>query len=200
MTMADTIEPSDATEPRSWGNIAVSFAFYISQLAEHRRGDVAELRRMDPEAPDKNTFWRLMAQYDMLGSPEVERKWALILHGIALMTPTNAGGGSTRTAHNATMPVGRALFLGSDDGRENALYSEARFNRLLTSRQSMLRTLLARMFRMLGAAGVSFNWGEMAQFILNDGYDEDAAEDNRRRFARAYYQADRRRAPASRDN
>ena len=199
MTTTNTVAASDAAEPRSWGRIAIGFAGHISQLTQHQRGDVAELRRMNPEAPDKAVFWRLMAPHDLLGNSRVERKWVLILHGIALMTPTNAGGGSVRTAHDGSMPVGRALRLGGDDHREEALYSEARFNRLLTARESMLRTLLARMFRMLGAAGVSFDWGEMAQFILNDGYDEEAAEDSRRRFARAYYQAERRNTPTSGD-
>ena len=61
----------------------------------------------------------------------------------------------------------------------------------------MLRILLTRMFRMLAAAGVSFNWREMARFILNDGYDEDAAEESRRRIARDYYQAERRSTQAA---
>ena len=56
----------------------------------------------------------------------------------------------------------------------------------------MLCVLLARMFRMLAAAEVSFNWREMAAFILNEGYDDDQAEESRRRIARAYYQAERR--------
>ena len=60
----------------------------------------------------------------------------------------------------------------------------------------MLRTLLARMFRMLASANVSFNWREMAQFVLNEGYDDVAAEQARRRIARDYYQAERRNAPA----
>ena len=31
----------------------------------------------------------------------------------------------------------------------------------------------------------------MAQFILNEGYDDDSAEQGRRRFAREYYRAER---------
>ena len=61
----------------------------------------------------------------------------------------------------------------------------------------MLRILLARMFRMMASADVSLNWREMASFILNDGYDEDAAEQSRRRIARSYYDAERRSAQPS---
>ncbi|MYB84415.1 MAG: hypothetical protein F4X54_06745 [Chloroflexi bacterium] len=198
--VAEHDPPTEQGEARSWDAIAVSFAGRIAQLAQHRRGDLAELRRMDPEAPNAAVFWRLLAEEDLLchGSA-VERKWALVLHGIALMTPTNVGDGDARTAHNGYMPVGRALFLGREVQPASGFYSETRLNRLLTAREEMLRTLLARMFRMLAAGSVSFNWREMARFIFNDGYDEVAAEEARRRIARAYYQAERHNASASID-
>lgn len=184
-----------------WSERAVRMAGTIAQYAEHRRGDLAELRRMDPDEPDAAAFWRLMAQYGLLNSSEdVERKWGLIIHGIALMTPTNSGEGNPNTAHNGSMPVGRALYLGGESQRSAAYYSEARLNRLLTSGGPMLRTLLARMFRMLAAGGVTFNWREMAQFILNESYDEDAAEQNRRRIAREYYRAERRSNQSGSEN
>ena len=151
-------------------------------------------------SPTPPVFWRLMAEYDLFGNPDVERKWALILHGIALMTPRNrAGGEGTSTAHDGYTPIGRALFLGGESRRESGRYSETRLNRLLTSRGPMLRTLLARMFRMLASDGVTFNWREMAQFILNESYDEEAAERARRRIARDYYTAERRSLQTSND-
>ena len=64
----------------------------------------------------------------------------------------------------------------------------------------MLRTLLPRMFRMLASVGVTFNWREMAQFILNEGYDDDAAEGSRRRIAREYYRAERRSTQSGTEN
>ena len=180
---------------RPWGDVAVEFAGRIGS-ADFPRGDLAELRRMNPDSPDAAAFWRLLAEQDLLGSPHFESRWALILHGIALMTPTSASGGGTRTAHNGLNPVGRALYLGGDPQRTSALYGEARFSRLLTARGPMLRALLARMFRMLGTSGVSFNWREMAQFILSADHDEGRAEQARRRIARAYYEAERRRSRA----
>ena len=196
------IELTDAREKSQpyqlQSGFAVPIARDISQLAEHRRGDLAELRRMDPDEPDAAAFWRLMGHYNLLSNNEdVELNWGLIIHGIALMTPTNSGEGNRNTAHNGAVPVGRALYLGTESQRALAFYSEARFNRLLTSGGPMLRTLLARMFRMLAAGGVTFNWREMAQFILNEGYDEDAAEQSRRRIAREYYRAERRSSQSS---
>ena len=205
MTTTEVIEFSDAqghdTQPRSWGDIAVSLAGQIAQLAGHRRGDLAELRRMDPDDPNAAVFWRLLGHNELLNSGEaVERKWALILHGIALMTPTNSAGDNPQTAHDVYMPVGRALFLGGQAQRAQGFYSESRLNRLLTARGPMLRILLARLFRMLAAADVSFNWREMAQFILNEGYNEDEAGQCRRRIAREYYRAERRSAQSSEEN
>ena len=196
MTDAPNVSTSEVQEARdgrqSWGVIAAGFA---KQMAgeDFRRGDLAELRRMNPDAPNAAAFWRLMASRNLLGNPTLEAKWALILHGIALMTSTS--GGENRTAHNGIIPVGRALFLGGEtERRKSGYYSESRLNRLLTARGPILRTLLARMFRMLAAVNQPFNWSEMARFILNDSYNEERAEDIRRGIARAYYQAERRSA------
>lgn len=184
--------PGQPGQPHSWGEIATRFASNIARSG-FPRGDLAELRRMDPDAPNAAAFWRLLAQENLLKSPAIESKWALVLHGIALMTNTSGG----ISAHNGATPVGRALFLGGDSQRTTGFYSETRLNRLLTARGPMLRTLLARMFRMMGTARQPFNWREMARLILNDGYNEDSAEDVRRKIARAYYEAERRSSQSS---
>ena len=197
MTTIQTQDAPESQEPSSnsqpWGDLAVNISGQIAQYAEHSRGDLAELRRMNPDEPDAPAFWRTMSHHDLLSSgPVLEPKWGLILHGIALMTPTNVTSGSPQSAHDSSMPVGRALFLGSEAHRGQALYSESRLNRLLTARGPMLRILLARMFRMLAASKATFNWREMSQLILNEGYNKAAFEQGRRRIAREYYRAARR--------
>lgn len=189
MTTATNVEPATSPEAptlsRAWSDIAFRLAGRVAALPNYDRGGFAGLRRMDPDEPDAAAFWRLMAEEELLGNPDMERKWGLILHGMALMTRTAGGEDiASRSAHNGRMPVGRALY-------ENG-YSETRFNRLLTARDDMLRILLARMFRMLAAEDASFDWGEMAAFILSQGYNDDRDEPLRRRIARAYYRAERR--------
>ena len=201
MTTMQGIEPTAATnsgeESQTWGGIAFGFAGQIAG-GNFQRGDLAQLRRMDPDAPDAAAYWRLMADRGLLDNPAWEAKWALILHGIALMTRTAGSEAASRAAHDRHMPVGRALFLGGDPGRrESGYYSESRLNRLLTARGPILRTLLARMFRMMAAANQPFNWSEMARFILYEGYDEERAEQARRRIASEYYQAERRSAKSA---
>ncbi|MYA01028.1 MAG: hypothetical protein F4Y35_04515 [Chloroflexi bacterium] len=200
MTTAQSVEAQvaqetqDAEELQDWGSVAVSFARQMT-FPNFSRGDLAGLRRMDPDEPGAAAYWRLMAEKNLLGSAALELKWALILHGIALMTPRAGDEGDSRTAHEGYMPVGRALFLGGDANRpERGYYAESRLNRLLTARGPMLRSLLARMFRMMAAADQPFNWREMARFILNEDYDEERFEMARRRIASEYYQAERRSA------
>lgn len=198
MTTLQETEPAVATdsgeESQTWSGIAFGFAKQIAG-ENFQRGDLAQLRRMDPDAPDVAAYWRLMAERGLLGNFAWEAKWALILHGIALMTRTAGSEAAGRSAHDRYMPVGRALFLGDDSGRrDSGYYSESRLNRLLTARGPMLRMLLARMFRMMAAANQPFNWSEMARFILYEGYDEELSEQGRRRIAREYYQAERRSA------
>ena len=202
MTTAPIIEgpavPGQSGETRSWFDITVGFAGEMAHRT-FKRGDLAELRRMKPEEPDAAIFWRLLARHDLLEGPdmgqELERKWGLILHGIALMTPTIGGDGDTdkprSSAHDPTVPVGLALYQGGDGNRTRAFYSESRLNRLLTARGPMLHILLARTFRMLGT-DQAFNWRQMAQLILHEGFREDSAELVRHQIARAYYQAERR--------
>ena len=196
--VSQAIELQKSQEPReSWGDIALSISFDIAGLVHRRRGDLADLRRMDPEHVDAAVFWRILARHDMPNLTEDwERKWALIVHGIALMTPTNVPENSRKTAHKADTPVGRALYLGPDSRRDAGFYSESRLNRLLTARGQMQQVLLARLFRMLAKQDCAFNWREMAWFILNEGHSEDAAERARMQIAREYYRAERRNAPA----
>lgn len=197
-----TAEPEAAApdRPITWGDHAVHFAGVIATYPEHDRGALADLRRMDPDSDDPAVLWRLLASRDLLdtANPEMERKWALILHGIALMTRTAGTDLDSRSAHSRNMPVGRALYLGGESARATAFYSETRFNRLLNAREDMLRVLLGRMFRMAAAGRVTFNWWEMANFIRNADFgDGEAAEVSRRRLARDYYQTQRRATPQS---
>lgn len=175
----------------SWGGIAVRIARRLAR-DDFPRGDLASLRRMSPgSGRDAAAFWRLAARYELLGAPSIERKWALIIHGIALMTPTAAGDGARLGAHEPSTSVGAALFGANDEAsRESGFFSELRLNRLLTARGDVLQVLLARMFRMIGASGVAFDWREMARFVLLDGFEPAGAERARQRIARDYFRAE----------
>ena len=142
------------------------------------RGNLAELRQMNPEEPDSAAFYQLMGARGLLRNETLETKWAMIIHGIALMTPT---------AHHSGTPVGEALFEGGVPGRTSAFYSGLRLNRLLKSEGSVLVTLTKQLFLMMKVANQPFDWREMATLILSEGIDSEAAEESRRIIARSYY-------------
>lgn len=146
------------------------------------RGDLARLRRMNPDNPNPTAFLQIMAKVGYPQDTEDEIAWSLILHGIALMTPN---------AHNKSIPVGKAMFLGGKNHRQagSGFYSRGRLNKLLNARGTTRRTLLARLFRMLAQANQPFDWYEMADYILNE-IDLEAAERARRRIAREYYRSE----------
>ena len=124
MTSTQTVDtaelPAQERRPASWRDIAVTFARTLAS-PDFPRGDLAELRRMDPDVPDAAVVWRLLARYELLGSPQVENKWALILHGIALMTSTGTGDGTGRSAHDGAMPGGSGYLLRRGQSAEQRL-------------------------------------------------------------------------------
>ena len=178
-----TTQEQNAQDRQSWGEMATDLAYQFSG-ERTARGDLAGLRRMNPDSPNEAVFWQFVTEKGQRGE-RLENKWALIMQGIALMTGT----ADSHSAHDGKMPIGRALFYGGDESRTSAFYSEARLNRLLVARGPMLRTLLGRMFRMMASANQPFNWREMARLILSDGHDEYQAERVRRNIARSYYRA-----------
>ena len=107
MTIGQAVERANVSEPVDgspyWADVAVRFANRMA-WADFSRGDLANLRRMRPERPGPAVYWRLMGQEDLLGSPALEVKWALILHGIALMTSTVPGDSASRNAHDGIHP------------------------------------------------------------------------------------------------
>ena len=188
--------------PSAWSNSPIPANFGVAientiesiESPEMTTGENASLRRMDPANPNSAAFWKLMSQRGMPRKAGLE-KWALIMHGIALMAH---GAG---IAHRPQTRVGRALYLGGEtQPGERGFYSEERLATLLVARGPALHSLLARLFRMLANEGSAFNWREMAWFILNEGYNEEEADKSRIEIARAYYRAERRSSQSSSEN
>ena len=191
-------EPQATDQPPSWEDITVQCANYMVGLAQHRRGDLADLRRMDPDRPNSPAFWRLMARHELLDTgPDIEQRWGLIIHGLALMTPNQAADSQPTSAHNGRIPVGQALFLGAAPFRNQPFISESRLNHLLNARGRALRLQLARTFRNLGKEQAALNWREVARLVFSEGRNREAAARAKRRIASAYYRAEHQ---ASREN
>lgn len=195
----DVLKNGTAGHPGTWqpaaetisNPIPPNFGSLISNIVEAiesqemTAGEKATLRRMEPSEPNSAVFWKLVSQRGIPRNLDIG-KWGLITHGIALMAH---GAGM---AHNPRRPVGQALYEGNDDGAIRGFYSEDRLATLLSARGETLHRLLARLFRMLASEGCSFNWREMAWFILNEGSNEEEANKSRIEIARSYYRAEQR--------
>lgn len=188
-TWQPATEPIVNPMPPNFGGI-ISNIIEAIESQEMTTGEKASLRRMEPSTPDSAVFWKLVSQRGIPQNLEAG-KWGLITHGIALMAHT-AG-----LAHNTRRPVGQALYEGNGDRTTSAFYSENRLSTLLSARGPTLHRLLARLFRMLASERCSFNWREMAWFILNEGHNENEADKSRIEIARAYYRTAQRRSQQS---
>ena len=177
-----------ADRPRTLPDVAVSIAGEMAH-EHYPTGDLALLRRMDPARPGPSAFWQLLAKRDLILNSNLEAKWGLIIHGIALMTPRNIEGEEFRSAHDGYTSVGKALYCGNANAPPNAFYSEVRLERLMRAEGPALYDHVARVCRMMKSAGVRFNWRELARYILAQNHDPDAVAESRRRILREYYRA-----------
>ena len=186
-----TQEETGTREGREpWPETAARLANTIAHYPMFNRKDLAELRRMDPEEPDAPAFWRLTNRHQLGRSPENERSWGLILHGIALMTPNTNTEGRVRSAHNPRVSVGTALFQGNDPSRKHPLCQEQRLEQLTNSRGKPFRRNLTIILRTLGQNEASLDWRELARLILDEEQHPDRRKDHITKMARDFYRAE----------
>jgi CRISPR system Cascade subunit CasB len=170
-------DPTPAKPPKP------DFAFQIHNAisalaAADKRGDLAELRRMDADAPDAPAFFRILAKVAPEASPETMRKLALVAQILALEPQLPSAGEDTR-------PIGLGLAM------ERADISESRVQRLLSARDAALRDQVRLIGRRLANAGF-MPWRDLANLILDH---DDRLDDLRLRIARDYWlELDRKNA------
>lgn len=139
-------------------------------------GEIAELRRLDPERPEGAAFWKVLVgnvePADQLRGDDGEARWALILRSVAELYPR----------HKKNYRLGRALAA--------AGVSEMRLARLLRADLESLSTTLRAVVHQLASAAESVDLGDLAWLVVSargkagPHSQEDAT---RRRIARDYY-------------
>lgn len=160
-----------------------AMAEQIRLLARQRAtGELAALRRLDPERPDAGAFFRLLARSvpEPLASIELLSRWGLAAWAMAQMPEALVRGS-----------LGQALAKGS------SVMSEARVNRLLATRGSGFRIQVRRMVRILAAVGAPLPYRQLGRLVLDEGRDERWAEVLRLSIARDYWRARRRDSNAT---
>ena len=143
-------------------------------------GDIARLRRMNPDAPTEAAFWRVCKEtgIDQSG-PELTRTWANIARMIA--TGTKVREKETTGPHNGNIQLGTAL--------AQAGYSEERLRTLLNAGPAEAPYLAERAARFLQAREEGqFNWNDAARLVLTGHRTQDQRDYDRTKIARDYYQ------------
>lgn len=169
--------PTSSTESgfnlgKAVGSIASRMQPGDSRLSS---GDIAELRRISPEAPFTPALWRVLLSLDLADSPgwirqeTWERRWATLMMGMAYC----AG------LHEFEVPLGRALL--------NAGWSELRFVRLLRSQGEALEIEVRRVAQFLASKAQPTNWTDVANLLFYQS--GESGENIRLGISRSYYTA-----------
>lgn len=142
--------------------------------AAERRGDLADLRRMDPERPDASAFFRMLVRHRPNAGPDFARRCARLVRLLALRPEALQRGslGEAMAAHGI---------------------SEARVQKLLAARGEALATQIALISRRL-AQERALPYRELGRLLLAED-DGEAADRERLGIARAYFRALDRAAP-----
>ncbi len=111
-------------------------------LARLDPGDLARLRRMDPEGPGEAAFWQLVTELDLPCTPA---RWLFPVRLMALLTPRGDPRAGKRPAHDGARALGVAL--------AEAGFSETRLLRLMERAPETRAEALERMVRFLAARG-----------------------------------------------
>ena len=157
------------------GHVAITVA---KRLSKAQPGELAELRRMKPEAGAR-LFWQLAAQHEEIASqPD---KWMTIIRMLAMLTPTGSPE-TKQSVHDRKRPLGAVLCDGGEltGPVERPLLSENRLARLLSARNDARLEVLERAVRMLARNQVKLDIAELAWAVI-------APENSTTRIARAYY-------------
>jgi CRISPR system Cascade subunit CasB len=134
-------------------------------------GQLARLRRMDPEGPGEGDFWRLAVEHGL----RTDSKGLLFARLLALLTPKGEPG-AHKKLHDGDGPLGTVLF--------EAGYPETRLLAFLALPAGKRGEALERMARWLAAKGHDgVNCVDIARLLFSDDV-RDA-----RRLAESYYRA-----------
>ena len=185
--MPPDTEPAGASTPRAdaaaagdrLARLIQGLAMAVRRLhRQERRGELAALRRMDPEHPVVQPFQRILLHVAPDASLDRARRIALFVKILALPM-------SDDVLKSGRRVLGMAM--------ESADVSERRVQTLMTARGEALDDHVLRLARRLAREG-DLPFEEIGRLILGD---ERVIEDTRFEIARAYWAGRTRREDAA---
>ena len=178
-------EPTPDVAPAAQASLEAVVHRIVGEI-EHEvlsPGEVAGLRRLDPEQPGGAAFWKAVVFHlepaGQLRGADAEVRWALILRAI----------GELYALHRRRRRLGQALAAGG--------VSEMRLVRLLRADLGTLAGTLSAVCRQLASAGESVDLADLAWLVVTargTGGTRGGEERVRRQIARDYYRGLRKAA------
>jgi CRISPR system Cascade subunit CasB len=174
MSLETARTPSEHAEPKPFAALIYRLVHTMDELLTP--GEVAELRRLQPEQPGSPAFYKIAAihlsgdDFWRIGGSdldEIERRWAVILSSMA----------HTKGLHQPGSRLGKAL--------AEAGFHELRFVRLLRASDARLLKAVSSAARFLAAKAEPFDFADLARLVESN--DRPWAESFRRNVARGYY-------------
>jgi CRISPR system Cascade subunit CasB len=158
------------SDNKGWTGLVEAFAGAIRTLeTAERRGDLASLRRLNPDAPDAPSFFRIVVKIAPEAGPTALQRYARFVQILALK-PSALTSGSFGAAMAA------------------AGVSEGRVQKLLSARGPALAQQLRLISRRLAEEG-TLPYRQIGDVLLIEDEDSERAEALRLRVARDYWRA-----------
>ena len=135
-------------------------------------GDLANLRRIQPDSFYPPAYWRQLFKRvpEMLRHPEQEAIWAVLMQAMAIMAPGGYQPGAS---------------LGQVLARMDSGTMEPRLLKLLSSRGAATWNQIRLMARMLANQGLRVDFNDFAELLFNQ--EGPGREPARRRLARDFF-------------
>ena len=186
MSQANTAPAERETYGRYDPRLAGAIAYDMARHGAMTTGDIAELRRMNPERPAAASFWTFMMRHGVTNPegaepdhPELEKTWARIVRCIAM--DTKVGENHTEGPHLGNRSLGEAL--------ANASYSEERLKALLNAKDETMLKAVEHAAHFLSSKQEKFNWNQGAALMMTEHRRSEQQDGDRVRIARDYYRA-----------
>ena len=166
-------------------SLAGAMAYSMARHGAWTTGDMAELRRLNPEQPIVAGFWRLMDNNadHKFAKPHQIAVWARIVRCIA--KAVKIGDVATTGPHLGKNRLGTVL--------QETGYSETRLKALLNSQgETTLRAVEHAALFLNSKEQSKYNWNQCAALMLSEFRDEQTRNNDRFKIAGEYYQTQKR--------
>ena len=176
----------NAVKPSPWNPQMASWLARRLLQNDVTRGDMAQLRHMDPDYPVHPLFWKIAIETGIVrlnGQTHIklEQAWAHVVRSMAHGTRVGRSMGESTSPHKDDISFGYALAV--------AGYKEGRLEKLLNEGEGSIAKAVSIATGFLDSKRNQFNWDSPAALMLTPIRTPQQFHADRVQIARDYYRA-----------